>query len=232
MAHTGRLLADAMIRRLASIRDPAGRVALVRTLVPEIPHEELAEVLRILVERAGLRDSAAQVTLLALTEALGSDPRAEAPRATGNDAVYRADWGTGRALTLGERKSLARRPDRALLDRALRDGHPAVVAQLLVNPRLTEADVARMCASPRAQAGALRQVFAAPRWVVRSRVRYALASNPNAPIDVAMALVPMLARDELRQITVDLRIANPVRERAVEVLRRLPPTPASSAGPQ
>ncbi len=229
---TGRVRADALVRRLTSIRDAKSRVALVRSLVPAIPEDELHELLRALVERAGMRESAAQVTLLALTEALGGDPRTEGEHVAENDTAYRADWGTGRTLTLGERKSMARRPDRRLLDCALRDGHPDVVAQLLVNPRLTEGDVARMCAAPTAQAGALRQVFAAPRWAVRPRVRRAIACNPNAPIEVALALVPMLARDELREVAGDSRIANAVRARAIEVLRRLPPTPDTPAESQ
>ena len=56
------------------------------------------------------------------------------------------DYGRGRPLTLGERKSLARRPDRAMLDRLLHDPHPDVIRRLLRNPRLTEDDVVRLAA--------------------------------------------------------------------------------------
>jgi hypothetical protein len=224
---------EELAHRVASIGDAKARVAWLRTVVSDWPDGELHELVRMLVERAGLRDSAAQVALLALTEAIGGDPRSRRRDASLElETVYRADWGTGRPLTLGERKSLARRPDRRLLDRALRDGHPDVVAQLLVNPRLTEPDVVRMCAAPDVQAGTLRQVFASPRWAVCARVRRAIASNPNTPVEVALALVPLLARVELRELAADARIANAVRARAIEILRRLPPTPASPVEPQ
>jgi hypothetical protein len=224
---------EELAHRVASIGDAKARVAWLKAALADWSEGELHDLVRALVARAGLRDSAAQVTLLALTEATGGDPRARPkPGSAEIDAVYRADWGTGRPLTLGERKSLARKPDRRLLDRALRDGHPDVVAQLLVNPRLTEPDVVRMCAAPDAQPATLRQVFASPRWAMRGRVRRAIASNPNAPVEVALALVPLLARVELRELAADARIANAVRARAIEILSRLPPTPESPVEPQ
>ena len=57
------------------------------------------------------------------------------------------DFGRGRPLTLGERKSLARTHDRSLIQRVVRDPHPDVVRILLDNPSLTEEDVVRVCAA-------------------------------------------------------------------------------------
>src|SRR4051812_39736685 len=48
------------------------------------------------------------------------------------------DYGAGRELTVGERKSLARSPNRRAFDKLLKDPHPLVIQQLLGNPRLTE----------------------------------------------------------------------------------------------
>jgi hypothetical protein len=44
------------------------------------------------------------------------------------------DYGTGRTLTLGERRALARRPNRKAMDKLLADPHPAVIRTLLGNP--------------------------------------------------------------------------------------------------
>ena len=52
----------------------------------------------------------------------------------------------GRPLTLGERKSLAKKPDRDLLERLLADPHPDFIRGVLRNPRLTEDDVVRFVA--------------------------------------------------------------------------------------
>jgi hypothetical protein len=249
-----RALAEHFVVRVSAIGDHATRVGLLRTLLPSLSTTQLDEVKQRLAERAGLRDSAAQITLLALAEALVSLQLSPETQRVGRASQQRvahdaddahteddsgatdeaadADWGTGRPLTLGERKSLARRPDRRLLERALRDPHPDVVAELLHNPRLTEADVARLCASPAARPAVLLRVFAAPRWAVRPRVHRALAANPRTPLEVALALVPMLARAQLRELAADVRLAPTVRARALEVLRRLPPTPAGPPAAQ
>jgi hypothetical protein len=271
----GSHLGNTLIRRIAAIRDPKTRVALLRAWLPSIPAEDLRDALRDITQRAGMRDSAAQVCLLALGEALtecrrtartgrgraptepSSRPRRDEPRPRSgspyrepiaiHDADARADtartnepetppteadWGTGRPLTLGERKSLARRPERRLLDRALRDRHPDVITAVLQNPRLTEADVARMCAAAGTPPAALERVFLSPRWAARGRVRRALATNPATPVEIALALVPLLARAELRELAADARLANAVRARALEILGRLPPTPRAPGGVQ
>ncbi|HEX4423632.1 MAG TPA: hypothetical protein VH165_37235, partial [Kofleriaceae bacterium] len=54
---------------------------------------------------------------------------------------------TGRPLTLGERKALARTHDREQILLLLRDPHPAVVTILLDNPHITEVDVVRLAAA-------------------------------------------------------------------------------------
>jgi hypothetical protein len=225
-------LAEVLIRRVAAVGDPKTRVALMRSVLPTLDGGELRRAYQAIMERAGMRESSAQVTLLAIAEAMGGESSEAQSSPAASDRVERADWGTGRTLTLGERKSLARRPDRKLLDRALRDGHPDVVAQLLLNPRLTESDVARMCAARDARPEALATVFASPKWAIRPRVRKAIASNPRAPLPVALALIPLLGRGELREVAADERMHAKIRGRALEILRRLPPTPEVETEPQ
>jgi hypothetical protein len=100
------------------------------------------------------------------------------------------DFGKGRPLTLGERKSLARTHDRNLLARVLRDPHPDVIRILLDNPTVVEADVVRLCAQRPARAQVLGAVFLHQRWVLRYRVRLALALNPFTPEEITLQLLP------------------------------------------
>ncbi len=108
------------------------------------------------------------------------------------------DFGKGRPVTLGERKSLARRMDRKLLRRVLQDPHPDVVRIVLRNPALTEDDVVRLAARRPVAPEVLRELFASQRWLARYRVRLALLRNPWCPLDVALQLVPQLRRADLR----------------------------------
>lgn len=106
----------------------------------------------------------------------------------------------GRPLSLGERKSLARKRDRDLLARVLRDPHPDVVRILLDNPALTEIDIVRLCARRPVASEVLTQVFRHPRWIVRYRVRLALALNPHTPEPLALQLLPHLTAHDLREV--------------------------------
>jgi len=109
------------------------------------------------------------------------------------------DFGRGRPLTLGERKSLARTHDRSLIQRVVRDPHPHVIRILLDNPSLTEPDVVRVCARRPNDPEVLQAIYHHRRWVVRYRPRNALVRNPDTPLDIALLLAPLLRQGELKE---------------------------------
>lgn len=128
------------------------------------------------------------------------------------------DFGAGRPLTLGERKSLARRRDRNLLARVLRDPHPDVIRVLLGNPAVTETDVVRLCARRPVASEVLREVASAARWVVRYDVRLALAKNPHTPLDVSVPAVLQLRAPDQRTIAASEELPVPLRETSARAL--------------
>lgn len=117
----------------------------------------------------------------------------------------------GRPLSLGERKSLARKRDRNLLARVLRDPDPAVVRILLDNPALTELDVVRLCARRPVRPEVLAQVFQHARWVLRYRIRLALALNPHTPETITLQLLPHLTQGDLRSVAQSGELSERVR---------------------
>jgi hypothetical protein len=137
---------------------------------------------------------------------------------------------TGRVLTLGERRALARRPSRAALDKLLRDPHPMVVQNLLQNPRLTEDDVVRMVARRPAYPEVIAEVARHPRWSQRARVRMAIVQNPGSPPALAVPLIRLLIRPELMQVVEAADIPALVRAAASELLERRPPVPERREG--
>ena len=130
-------------------------------------------------------------------------------------------------ITLGERKSLARsdprKVPRELFDRILRDTDPSVLAIVLANPRVTEADVVRLAARRPTSTEVQQVIFRCERFIARYAVKRALAFNPYTPSDVAARLVPLLTRTDLRILVEDARVAGPVRDAARSTLERLPP---------
>jgi hypothetical protein len=110
------------------------------------------------------------------------------------------DFGRGRPLTLGERKSLARRNDRNLITRVLNDPHPSVIRILLENPALTENDVVRLCSRRPTVAEIQREVFRNKRWIVRYKVKLALILNPYTALNIALQIAPHLNAQDLRRV--------------------------------
>jgi hypothetical protein len=102
---------------------------------------------------------------------------------------------------VGYRISLARRALTGALERLLLDPDPRVVRVLLGNPRLTEADVVKLASSRRANAEVLDTVAQDDRWIVRYRVKVALANNPGTPTRVVLSLLPYLMRQDLREVS-------------------------------
>ncbi len=144
-----------------------------------------SEGMQTLVQR--LREQAAGESLLALERLIRqpmhalSGAAADA-RAAGNAMANRprpaqGSRGDGRPLTLGERKWLARRPDRDTIQRLLADPHPDVIFRCLRSPRMTEDDIVRLAAKRPGRGEVLAEI-ARSRWAHRPRVRVALVMNP------------------------------------------------------
>lgn len=139
------------------------------------------------------------------------------------------DYGFGREVTLGERRSLARRHDRALLERLLGDPHPLVIRQLLANPRLTEADLLRLVARRPANIETLNEI-ANTTCLSRDRVRMAVLLNPGVPLDFSGPLLAVCTRTELKEVLRGADTPGLLRAIALEYLERRPPIGQSETG--
>jgi hypothetical protein len=248
--------AEAIVRATRSIPEAELRLAYMKAVVLAHPDvAPLATCLDVLCARAEQAEVAARETLVPLVDAL-QDPaladvvqrlreeaagvphlalerllRAPASTAKGRevpdpDDDRVPDYGRGRALTLGERKSLARKPDRAMTERLLRDPHPDVIRQLLSNPKLTEDDVLSLAARRPCRPDVLVEIARTPRWTHRPRIRIALVLNPDTPFAVTAPLVGLLVRQELRLVATSTTVAAALRALCLEHLERRPPSPA------
>jgi hypothetical protein len=177
-----------------------------------------------------LREQAAQHSLLALARLLRR-PASTSSRPCAPEATARVpDYGTGRTLTLGERKALARKPTRQALEKLLADPHPAVIKTLLQNPKVVEDDVVRLAARRPNDAAVLAEIAGSPRWAHRVKVRIAIVLNPDTPPEVAIPLLALLVRPELLLVADTAGLAPALRAAAHDLLLRRPPvrTPPKS----
>jgi len=210
---------------LSEQADPRAREVLAAFL-PSLSDPKRADI------AAELRGAAHEHGYFALARLLRKRANQFVHEALEPDERHPGEAVPGRTLTLGERKALARRQDRFVLDRLLRDPHPAVIKNLLSNPRITEDDVVRLAARRPTFADVQSEIARSPKWSTRPRVRLALAQNPFTPPDTAVALVQLLVRPELEQVLAATDVAAVVRAAARELLERRPPIPLSEEPPE
>jgi hypothetical protein len=241
---------------MRGVAEPELRAAFVFALVRDEPAESLAPVLNDLCTRAEQADLPAREVLIAVVDALGRPELADAtqrlreeaaggamlalerllrlPQVTPRERAAREDrvpdYGRGRPLTLGERKSLARKPNREMLERLLADPHPAVIERLLANPRLVEEDVLRIAARRPGHPEVLQQIARSPRWIHRPRIRLAIVLNPDSPPETAALVCGLLMRHELRLVIEYTHVAAAIRALCMEYLERRPPAPDEEEG--
>jgi hypothetical protein len=171
-----------------------------------------------------LREEAAGDSHLALERVLRAPPSIPAYGEVGDPNKVRSpDYGAGRPLTLGERKSLARRPDRDMLARLLLDPHPEVISRLLGNPKLTEDDVVRLASKRPCRPDVLAEISRHEKWMHRARVRLSIVLNPGTPPEISGPLVSLLMRQELKLVAETTAVPRVVRALCLEHLARRPP---------
>lgn len=214
---------DALCER-AEQAESAAREALV-AVVEALNGEGMESIV------AALREQAESESLLAL-ERLVRHPsrglRSSSPPPPVDSVPIRNDSPrpAGRILTLGERKWLARRPDRETMQRLLQDPHPDVIRRCLVNPRLTEDDVVRFAAKRPGREDLLAEV-ARSGWVRCPRVRLSLVLNPATPTEIAMRIAGLLMKPELELVAQSPAVNASIRAVCLEHLKRRPPVGSS-----
>jgi hypothetical protein len=124
---------------------------------------------------------------------------------------------TGRPLSLGERKALARTHDREQIMLLLRDPHPAVVAILVDNPHVTESDILKIASRRPSVPESLSNLAVHPRWGVRHAIKRALVMNPSTPLADAIRIVTTLRAAELAELAEDPALPEALREHAAQV---------------
>lgn len=242
MASDGRFAPARFLRRQAAVPEPSMRVALWRELLEESDPLDGVAVVAAVLDATEAREPGGRQAFLALGQCLETWPVLRgkllaAATVAGQAAVLSllADdpplqsahaeelrpppLSRDREITLGERRAWARRPDRDTIDRLLLDPDPGVIANLLRNPRVTEADVLRVASRRPASAAVLRLVYRHPRWGQRRAVQAALAQNPYTPVEIATALVDLADAAVLRSLAREPSIHPVVRGRARARLR-------------
>ncbi len=134
------------------------------------------------------------------------------------------------ALPRGERINLARRSPGRVASKMLFTADSEIVRAALENPYLTEANLSKALAHEKLPAAAVEQIARDRKWSTRYYLRLAMIRNPLAPFHAALAWLPDLAVNDLREICLDRRMPEQVRKYVLAHCQsRMKPRP--NAGP-
>ncbi len=203
-------------------RDPLAREVLLdmvtaRPLTETLGYDKV-RVLYALARQHGAED----ICRLFLSPAAADEPL----RVKGVEVENRAMHDT----SLGMRKAYARGHDRFKLDRLLFDLNPAVIRNLLRNPRVIERDVVRIAALRPTNGAVIHEVYRSARWITRYPVKKAIVFNPHSPVDIAMALLPHMLRQDLRDVARSSKLGAEVKQAARVMLAGIGATDDRSRG--
>jgi len=106
-------------------------------------------------------------------------------------------------VPLGVRKSLAKGQVRKYLDRLLLDQDPSVVANILLNPRITEREVLKVASRRPSRPSVLKVIYESKKWISRYAVKKALVRNPYTPPEIALRLLGFMLTPDLHSICHD-----------------------------
>ena len=118
------------------------------------------------------------------------------------------------SLAVGERANIARRASTRVLHALRNDPTPRVIAALLDNPRLVEADLIPVAAGETSRPQILEVILHHRKWGSRPPIRAAAARNPRTPLALALNLLPLLRKQDLRAIAADPQLLLPLRRKA------------------
>jgi hypothetical protein len=121
-------------------------------------------------------------------------------------------------LELGEKISLARTAPAGLIPVLASDESHRVVAAVLSNPRLVEADVVAIVRREKTQAEVLRVIAASERWISRPAIRDAVVAHPRTPVHSALRILAALPVREIRKLLAEKPLPPVVRFGAERIL--------------
>jgi hypothetical protein len=125
-------------------------------------------------------------------------------------------------LPLGQKITLARRGPARLAGALLAEGHAQIVAIVLDNAYLTEAQVLKVLSREKLPPVVVRAIGQHRKWSITYNVRLALVRHPLSPLASVLAYLPELTVSDLRELASPGIVSESLRKYLqAEVQRRI-----------
>ena len=141
-----------------------------------------------------------------------------APRGEKEDVTGLTE-GQIRLLPVPVRLHLTRGSPRLLRGILLRDAHPQVALAVLKTNPVSDQEVEQIASSRLVVPEVFEEISHRRQWISKPAISRALVFNPRVPVAIALRLVPRLGVRDLRMLSRDHNVADPVRALAQRLYR-------------
>lgn len=125
-------------------------------------------------------------------------------------------------LPLGQKITLARRGPARVAGALLAEGHAQVVAIVLDNPNMNEAQVLRVLSRDRLPAAVVAAIAHHRKWSLSYNIRVALVRHPASVLAAVLSFLPQLTVNDLKELAAPGIVSENLRKYLLaEVARRL-----------
>ena len=218
-----------LLALLSADADPAIRAA-AETTIARIPQLDLArflgrpdvahEILDFFVRR-GIEpvpseapapdDPMLDAAALGAPAGEGEGESDEETAPEGGDVKRQATFQRLSLLTVSEKIKAAMRGSREERTILIRDPNKLVALAVLSSPKVNDREIESYAKMANVSEDVLRVIGGTRAWTKSYSVIRALAFNPKSPIPVSMALVSRLVEKDVRALSMDRNIAEPVK---------------------
>lgn len=123
-------------------------------------------------------------------------------------------------LPVLQRLKLAMKGSREQRGQLIRDSNKLVAVAVLSSPKITGAEIEAYARQANLSEDVLRIIATNRAWVKNYNVVAGLTRNPKTPTALAMGFVQRLNERDLRQLSIDRNVSEPVRLAARKFLRK------------
>ena len=172
--------------------------------MPEVPEAEVAEIVRTI--------EAGEDRIEVPEELVVEPERAAPPRPMGTLQAQIIGMG------MSEKLKLALRGNKDARMILIHDGNKIIRRFVLQNPRTSDAEVISLARNKNADHELLQIITQRREWMRNYQVRLAIATNPKAPLPVALRQVSSLEQRDLRQIAKSKNVPQAIAAHARRLL--------------
>ena len=135
-------------------------------------------------------------------------------------------------IPLGQKITLARRGPARVAGMLLAEGHAQVLAVVLDNPYLTEAQILKALSREKLPGAVVPAILRHRKWSISYNVRIAVLRQPSAPLAAILSFLPQLTVSDLRELAAPGIVPENLRRYIqAEVQRRVRSGPSSKVSP-